>query len=88
MVFRCISVRVTCLLRKFPAESVIMLICLVKIKPNPRSPSIQIIPTMCPKVYRCYLHWAIWILGKVQEVLSRSQATPSVRRMTAAVTRV
>ena len=28
---------------------------------NPRDPSIQIIPTLGPKVCKYYLHWAIWI---------------------------
>ena len=27
----------------------------------PRDPSIQIIPTLGPKVCKYYLHWAIWI---------------------------
>ena len=31
-------------------------------KPCPRDPSVQIIPTLDPKVYKHYLHWAIWIL--------------------------
>ena len=26
-----------------------------------RDPSIQIIPTLGPKVFKYYLHWAIWI---------------------------
>ena len=30
-------------------------------KHNPRDPSIQIIPTLGPKVCKYYLHWAIWI---------------------------
>ena len=29
--------------------------------PGGRDPSIQILPTLCPKVCKYYLHWAIWI---------------------------
>ena len=28
---------------------------------SPRDPSIQIVPTLGPKVSKYYLHWAIWI---------------------------
>ena len=28
----------------------------------PRDPSIQIIPTLGPKVYKQHVHWAIWVL--------------------------
>ena len=29
---------------------------------SPGDPSMQIIPTLDPKVCKCYLHWVIWIL--------------------------
>ena len=37
------------------------LIAVVNIHTNPRVPSLQIIPTLGPKVCKCYLRWAIWI---------------------------
>ena len=37
------------------------LIAVISIHTNPRDPSLQIIPTLGPKVCKCYLHWAIWI---------------------------
>ena len=33
----------------------------VYLDPFPRHLSIQLLPTLCPKVYRYYLHWTIWI---------------------------
>ena len=33
-----------------------------------RDPSIQIIPTLGAKVYKYYLHWAIWIPRGIQHL--------------------
>ena len=30
-------------------------------RPNPKDPSIQILPTLGPKLCKYYLHWATWI---------------------------
>ena len=35
--------------------------------PSSKDPSIQIIPTLGPKVCKYYLHWAIWIHRDVQK---------------------
>ena len=29
---------------------------------NPRDAIMQIVPTLGPKIYSCYLHWAIWMI--------------------------
>ena len=38
---------------------------------NPRDPSIQIIPTLGPKVCKYYLHWAVWIPRGIELDASR-----------------
>ena len=40
----------------------------VRLRENPRNPSIQILPTLGPKVCKYYLHWAIWIPRERSEI--------------------